>query len=246
MIQHVSLFTGVGGFDLAAERAGMNPAAMCEIDKNAQNILKKHWPNTPLFTDVKEVTGDSLRKLNIDPTRTVLSGGFPCQDVSVAGKRAGLAGARTGLFWEVIRIINEFQPAWIVLENVPGLLTSNSGRDMGTVLGALEISGYQDLAYRILDAQHFGVPQRRRRVFIVGHLGTTDQWAGEVLAITESSRRHSEKSEQAWPDTAGTIADSVRGTVAATLNSGGNTGGFRTEPGEHLVVCESQTSPNKH
>jgi len=228
-LQHVSLFSGVGGFDLAAERAGMQPAAMCEIDTNAQNILKKHWPNTPLFTDVKEVTGDSLRQLGIDPTRTVLDGGFPCQDVSVAGRRAGLAGARTGLFWEIIRILNEFQPAWIVLENVPGLLTSNNGRDMGTILGALEISGYQDLAYRILDAQHFGVPQRRRRVFIVGHLGTTDAWAGQVLAISESSRRHPQTSQQAWPN------------IAATLTSGAHRAGVnpperRKEDDVNLVV----------
>jgi len=245
-LQHVSLFSGVGGFDLAAERAGMQPAAMCEIDTNAQNILKKHWPNTPLFTDVKEVTGDSLRQLGIDPTRTVLTGGFPCQDVSVAGRRAGLAGARTGLFWEVIRILNEFQPAWIVLENVPGLLTSNNGRDMGTVLGALEISGYQDLAYRILDAQYFGVPQRRRRVFISGHLGTTDAWAGQILAISESSRRHPQTSKQAGPHTTETVAGRADRTIAATLNSGGNLGGFRTEPGEHLVVREGETSSNQH
>jgi len=287
-LQHVSLFSGVGGFDLAAERAGMQPAAMCEIDTNAQNILKKHWPNTPLFTDVKEVTGDSLRQLGIDPARTVLTGGFPCQDVSVAGRRTGLAGARTGLFWEIIRILNEFQPTWIVLENVPGLLTTNSGRDMGTVLGSLALSGYNDLAYRILDSKNFGVPQRRRRIFIVGRLGPTGERSGKILAITESSRRHPQTSEQAGSNIAATLTSSAHRAgvntpgrrteddvnlvvntltanglgggwsgrqprtsrtpvdIAATLNSGGNTGGFRTEPGEHLVVCESETRSNQH
>jgi DNA (cytosine-5)-methyltransferase 1 len=208
-LTQVSLFSGVGGFDLAGDRAGITPAAMCEIDKSCQSVLKAHWPDVPLFTDVKEVTGDSLRGLGIDPDRTVLTGGFPCQDVSVAGLRAGLAGARTGLFWEVIRILKEFQPAYFVLENVPGLLTSNRGRDMGTVLWALEECGYHDLAYRILDAQHFGVPQRRRRVFIVGHLGSTYAWAGEVLAITQGSKRDSDPSDAAGEDVARTFEPSV-------------------------------------
>ena len=239
--QHVSLFTGVGGFDLAAERTGIIPAAMCEIDKQAQHVLTTHWPNVPLFTDVKEVTGDSLRQLGINPARTILTGGFPCQDVSVAGKRAGLAGARTGLFWEVTRILNEFQPSWFLLENVPGLLTSNGGRDMGTIWGALEECGYHDRAYRVLDAQHFGVPQRRRRVFIAGHLGSTSGWAGEVLALISGGEWDSESGHAARSDTAGTIAQRAHRTIpvnALTANGlgGGGPDDNMAQAG-HLVVC---------
>ena len=208
-LQHVSLFTGVGGFDLAAERTGIIPAAMCEIDKQAQHVLTTHWPNVPLFTDVKEVTGDSLRQLGIDAGRTILTGDFPCQDVSVAGLRAGLAGARTGLFFEVVRILREFQPAWFLLENVPGLLTSNNGRDMGTVLWSLQECGYDDMAYRILDAQHFGVPQRRRRVFIAGHLGSTNGWAGEVLALVQGGEWDSESSNTSGSDVTRTVEPSI-------------------------------------
>jgi len=207
-LTQVSLFSGVGGFDLAGDRAGIKPAAMCEIDKACQSVLKAHWPDVPLFTDVKEVTGDSLRGLGIDPSNTIISGGFPCQDVSVAGLRAGLGGARSGLFFEVARILTEFQPAWVVLENVPGLLTSRDGRDMGTVIGTLEECGYHDWAYRILDAQHFGVPQRRRRVFIVGHLGSTFGWAGEVLAVWSGSGWDSDEGDTSGEDVARTFEPS--------------------------------------
>jgi DNA (cytosine-5)-methyltransferase 1 len=169
---------------------------MCEIDKQAQQVLKAHWPDVPLFTDVKEVTGESLRALGLDPRHTVITGGFPCQDLSTAGKRAGLDGARSGLFWEVIRILDEFHPQWVVLENVSGLLNSQSGRDMGTVVTSLEKCGYE-WAYRVLDSQNFGVPQRRRRVFIVGHFGTSSGRPAEVLAISKVSSRNPEQGQQA-------------------------------------------------
>jgi DNA (cytosine-5)-methyltransferase 1 len=106
-----------------------------------------------------------------DPARVdVLTGGFPCQDVSVAGRRAGLAGARTGLFWEFLRVARELRPSWVLLENVPGLLSSNDGRDFAVVLSALAGLGY-GVAWRVLDSRYFGVAQRRRRVFVVGRLG---------------------------------------------------------------------------
>jgi len=113
--------------------------------------------------DVRSTTGDDLRDAE------VVCGGFPCQDVSVAGHRAGLVGDKSGLWFEFHRLIGEARPPWVVIENVPGLLSSNGGRDMGTVLGGLGDLGY-GWAYRVLDAQWFGVPQRRRRVFIVGCL----------------------------------------------------------------------------
>lgn len=167
----VSLFAGVGGFDLALERNGVNVVAAVEIDANARGVLRHRFPNTTLFNDVMEVTGEQLRDAGFDGDNGIIVGGFPCQDLSVAGRRAGLEGARSGLFWQICRLLDETKAKFFVLENVPGLLSSNDGRDMGAVIGALVDRGY-GVAYRILDAQHFGVAQRRRRVFIVGSLGT--------------------------------------------------------------------------
>jgi len=183
----VSLFAGVGGFDLALQRAGVDVRAMVEWDKNAQGVLRHRFPDVALFGDVQEVSGDELRAVGFVPERGIITGGFPCQDLSVAGKRAGLAGARSGLFWEIMRLVDELGPKWLILENVPGLLSSNGGRDLGVVLGALAERGY-GFAYRILDAQHFGVPQRRRRVFIVGCAGDNGRAPAEVLALIESLR----------------------------------------------------------
>jgi DNA (cytosine-5)-methyltransferase 1 len=191
----VSLFAGVGGFDLALERAGVPVVASVEIDKHARGVLQQQFPNTTLLEDVKDVTGDQLSKLGFDGSDGIIVGGFPCQDLSVAGKRAGLAGGRSGLFWEICRILDETKTKWFVLENVPGLLSSNDGRDMGTVVQALVERGY-GIAYRILDAQYFGVAQRRRRVFIVGCLGDDGRASAEVLALVEGMRRYSAEVDQ--------------------------------------------------
>ena len=200
----VSLFAGVGGFDIALERAGVEVKAMVEWDKNAQGVLRHRFPNTALFGDVQEVTGDDLRGAGFVPERGIITGGFPCQDLSVAGKRAGLDGVRSGLFWEIMRLCDELSPKWLILENVPGLLSSNGGRDIGVVLGALAERGY-GFAYRVLDAQFFGVPQRRRRVFIVGCLGDSGRAPAEVLALLESLRGDSEASDEAGQEVAGTL-----------------------------------------
>ena len=180
----VSLFAGVGGFDLALMRAGVKVVASVEIDKKAQEILKRHFPESTIFGDIMEVTGEQLIAAGFIPERGIITGGFPCQDLSVAGKRAGLGGARSGLFWQICRLLDETRAQNFILENVPGLLSSNSGKDMACVLEALVERGYR-IAYRVLDAQHFGVPQRRRRVFIVGCLGDTGRSPEEILAIAE-------------------------------------------------------------
>ncbi len=164
-----SLFSGIGGFDLGFERAGMCCAWQCEIDPKAQEVLLKHF-NVELYRDVKLLTDAKPVEL--------ICGGFPCQDVSIAGRRAGLAGERSGLWFEFARIIDELEPRWVVIENVPGLLSSNEGRDFATIIHWLVKRGY-GVAWRILDAQYFGVAQRRRRVFIVASLGNGR--AAEVL-----------------------------------------------------------------
>ena len=204
----VSLFSGVGGFDLALERHGIPVVASVEIDKRARGVIARHFPNTQLFNDVTEVTGGQLRDAGFVPDDGIITGGFPCQDLSVAGRRAGLAGERSGLFWEIARLADELQPRWLILENVPGLLSSQGGRDMGIVLGTLGELGY-GFAYRVLDSQFFGLAQRRKRVFIVGCLGDDGRAPGEVLALREGVRGYPAPSRATRQDIAGDVGEGV-------------------------------------
>ena len=204
----VSLFAGIGGFDLAMQRQGVRVVASVEIDKNCNKVLAQHFPNTKQFNDITEVKGSDLIEAGFTPDRGIITGGFPCQDLSVAGKRAGLAGARSGLFWEAARIVEETQSNWFIIENVPGLLTSNSGADFGVVIGTMADLGY-GVAWRVLDAQYFGVPQRRRRVFIVGQRDPDSTSAGEVLFNSQGSRGRSSQKQSQQQEVAGHIAESV-------------------------------------
>jgi DNA (cytosine-5)-methyltransferase 1 len=190
----VSLFAGIGGFDLALEKSGIQVVASVEIDKKAQAVLARHFPNAKQFNDVEEVTGEQLILAGFNPANGIITGGFPCQDLSVAGKRAGLAGKRSGLFWEICRLIDETRSQTVILENVPGLLSSNNGKDMAVVIEALVERGYR-LAWRVLDAQYFGVPQRRKRVFIVASLGNSGRAPEEILDLRESRTRYLAESE---------------------------------------------------
>ena len=202
-----SLFTGVGGFDLGFEQAGMKCEWQVEFDKNCQNILRKHWSETELFDDVRTVGKHNLKPVD------VICGGFPCQDVSIAGKRAGLAGERSGLWSEFARIIDELEPNWVVIENVPGLLSSNRGRDFATVIRWLAERGY-GVAWRILDSQYFGVAQRRRRVFIVASFGNGN--ASEILFEREGVRWNTEKGRKTGED----IAYSIRANPSHSCDKG--------------------------
>lgn len=172
-----SLCSGVGGIDLGFERAGCRTIGFVEWDKHCQSVLRRHWPTVNIASDLKET---HVRRGSAD----VIIGGTPCQDLSVAGERAGLDGSRSSLFFDYARVIGECEPEWIVWENVAGALTSGKGRDMGTVIGELADLGY-GVAWRVLDAQYFGVAQRRRRVVLVGRRGDVRS-AGEVLALGDS------------------------------------------------------------
>lgn len=160
-----SLFAGIGGFDLGFECQGFKCLWQCEIDKYANQVLENHWPEVKRYNDIRQLTNPE----SVD----IICGGFPCQDLSVAGNRVGLSGQRSGLFFEMARIIDEIRPKWFVLENVPGLLSSKNGQDMQTVLETLVKLGYC-IAYRVLDSKNFGVAQRRKRVFIIGSFGNAD------------------------------------------------------------------------
>ena len=208
----VSLFAGVGGFDLAAEQSGIEPSLCCEIDPMAKGVLKHRFPDAILIDDVKDITGDKLRELGFSPETTIISGGFPCQDVSIAGKRKGFEGERSSLFFEIVRILREFNPKWFVLENVPGLFTSHEGRDMGAVVGTLADLGYV-FGWRVLDSQFFGVPQRRRRVFIVGCAGGGRGMVEQVLFECEGGFGDSSKVVTAGEEIAGSSGNSVISTL---------------------------------
>jgi DNA (cytosine-5)-methyltransferase 1 len=187
-----------------------------EIDKPAAAISRRHFPDAHQFDDVTTVSGHDLRAVGFVGDRGIITAGFPCQDLSVAGKRAGLAGARSGLWWHVVRLLQETQARWFVGENVPGLLSSNGGRDMGAVLGSLGELGY-GFAYRVLDAQFTGVPQRRRRVFIVGHLGVPFTAPAEVLFELESGAGDS----AAGGETGQGVTAGVAAGVGVASRSGG-------------------------
>ena len=206
MITGVSLFAGVGGFDLAMERQGVKVVASVEIDKHCKSVLERKFPNAKQFDDVTTVKGSELIAAGFNPSKGIITGGFPCQDLSVAGKRAGLAGARSGLFWEIARIVEETQTEYAILENVPGLLSSNNGADFAVVLGTMADLGYS-VAWRVLDAQYFGVPQRRKRVFIACRRASSGS-AGEILFKSEGLRRDPASSQSQRQDSTSSLARS--------------------------------------
>ena len=251
MITGVSLFAGVGGFDLAMTRKGVKVVATVEIDKKCNEVLAHHFPEAKQFTDVQQITGKDLLDVGFDPTNGIITGGFPCQDLSVAGKRAGLAGARSGLFWEIRRLVEETQTEWFVLENVPGLLSSNGGKDFGIVLGEMAELGYS-LGWRVLDAQYFGVPQRRRRVFIVGSRSGGSERIRKVLFERQGVRRNLASSQQTRQDSTASTPRSIRkaslgsgkdiaNTIPAELYHHGTVVNQDANNG-HVVLEQSQTS----
>lgn len=184
----VSLFAGVGTFDHGFHNAGWRTVGLCEWDKQAREVLAARFPGVPITNDVTTTSGTEF-----GPAEVVMFGS-PCQDLSVAGKRGGLAGSRSGLFGEALRFISEMQeatngqyPRFAIWENVLGAFSSNGGRDFAHVLGSFLECGARDVAWRVLDSQHFGVPQRRQRIIVVADFRA--ERAAEVLALESGVRR---------------------------------------------------------
>lgn len=175
-----TLCSGIEAPTLAWDGLGWHPQWFTEIDPFASAVLAHHYPGIPNHGDINDVTL---------PPVGLICGGTPCQDFSIAGNREGMAGERSGLALRFLEIVDELQPSWIVWENVPGCLSTNGGKDFGAFLGGMGECGY-GFAYRVLNAQYYGVPQRRRRVFVVGYLG---DWrpAAAVLFEQHSLQRHS-------------------------------------------------------
>ena len=210
-----SLFAGVGGFDLGLEAAGWECEWQVEWDKHCQQTLTHHWPDVPKWWDVSEVNGAEL------PPVDVITFGSPCQDLSVAGKRAGIQqeGGRSNLFFEATRIIKEMRdatgntfPRWAIWENVPGAFSSNKGDDFEAVINEMVDIGANLVEWSVLDAQHFGVPQRRKRIFVLACFDTaiSDRGGRPVLAVTESSPGDSKKGESSRQNVAVAPATSFR------------------------------------
>jgi len=214
-----STFTGVGGADLGLERAGFSIAWQCELDAWKRSVLAAHWPDVPIYDDITTLHDPALVDL--------LIGGFPCQDLSVAGKRKGFTGERSILAFEFLRLAESLRPRWLLLENVPGLLSSNRGRDLARLLDEVGTIGY-GWAFRILDARYFGVPQRRRRVFICARRADTlnDSRRASEIALRALWEGSGGDTTPGWPprqDTATSVGSSSeeRGIFNATAAFGG-------------------------
>ena len=194
-MNYLSVCSGVEAATVAWHKLGWNPVAFSEIEKFPSEVLAHHYPSVPNLGDMSNYKEWNFGEKTID----LLVGGTPCQSFSVAGLRKGLEDPRGNLALIYCGILDKFRPKWFIWENVPGVLSSSKGKDFGSFLGAVGELGY-GFSYRVLDAQNFGVPQRRRRVFVVGHLG---DWrpAAEVLFEPESLSRHIEESRKKRKDT---------------------------------------------
>ena len=237
-----SFFSGIGGIDLGFERAGAEIVFQSEINPFSCSVLERHWPNVKLAGDINEVKPEDI------PEAEIYFGGFPCQDLSLAnqGKRLGLAGERSGLFFKFAELVAAARPRWIFLENVPGLLNSNNGEDFKTLIAKLDELGY-GVSWRVLDAKYFGTPQRRRRVYIVGSLGTLG--AAEVLfgcgatEIVAKSRRGEEHSYAAGVEKEHRVANfySIQHAgIGRKPSAGPQAKGYRND-GE-TYTCDSRGS----
>ena len=164
-MKYLSLCSGIEAATVAWHPLGWEAVAYSEIERFPSEVLAHHYPNTPNLGDMTK-----FKEWNLESNVDVLVGGTPCQSFSVAGLRKGLDDPRGNLMLTYLAIAKQYRPNWLVWENVPGVLSSNGGRDFGSFLGGLAECGY-GFAYRVLDAQFFGVAQRRRRVFVVGYLG---------------------------------------------------------------------------
>jgi len=211
-MKYGSVCSGVEAASVAWHHLSWEPQWFSEIDKFPSAVLNHHFPSVPNLGDMTNY------KEWPDEPISLLVGGTPCQSFSVAGLRKGLDDPRGNLMLTYLGIADRYKPKWLVWENVPGVLSSNKGRDFGTFLGALGALGY-GFAYRVLDAQYFGVAQRRRRVFVVGYLGDWRR-AAAVLFERESLSGNPAPSREAKQDVAGTVT---------TRSGSGGSGGLGTD-----------------
>ena len=208
-----SLFAGVGGFDIGFDNAGWECGFQIEWDNHCQQVLTHHWPEVPKWWDVSEVNGAEL------PPVDLITFGSPCQDLSLAGKRAGLVeGSRSNLFFEATRIIKEMRdatngqfPKWAIWENVAGAFSSNKGEDFDAVLQEMVNIGGHHIEWHCMDAQFYGVPQRRRRVFVIACFDPAilERGGQALLPVGEGRRGNTSSRNKKRKETSPTLGDSV-------------------------------------
>jgi len=222
-LKQFDLFAGYGGFTIAGERCGFETIGFSEIDKYANAVLKYHYPNITNYYDITKINWAEV------PDFDLLTGGSPCQDLSIAGKRRGLEGERSGLFYEYMRAVREKKPKYFIWENVKGALSSNQGRDFAFVLNEMAEAGYS-LWWQVLNAKDFGVPQNRERIFVIGF---RDGSPREVFFERGSDQVSDKQNEQRNAYCLNAGGDKHRGTYVRdlttretmpTLHSGGNGG----------------------
>jgi DNA (cytosine-5)-methyltransferase 1 len=223
-MKYLSVCSGIEAASKAWEPIGWEPVAFSEIEPFPSAVLKHHWPKVPNLGDMSKYEQWNIQSGSVD----LLVGGTPCQSFSVAGLRQGLKDPRGNLMLTYLAIAERLKPRWLVWENVPGVLSSNGGKDFGSFLGALGELGYE-WAYRVLDAQWFGVAQRRRRVFVVAHLGE-GSLAAKVLFESESVRRDTPPSREARQGVATNVEAGVgvslpEREVVGCLSDGAHMGG---------------------
>jgi len=226
-VRYLSVCSGIEAASVAWESLGWTPVAFAEIEKFPSKVLAYHYPGVANLGDMTRFREWDIERNAVD----VLVGGTPCQSFSVAGLRKGLDDPRGNLALTFIAMVEHFKPEWVIWENVPGVLSSSGGRDFGSFLGALGQLGY-GFAYRVLDAQYFGVPQRRRRVFVVAHSSGNSRRAAEVLFEPESLRGDSTKSNRKGEKSTSSPASSVDangiqrtvGTLCADTHPGAYSG----------------------
>jgi len=224
-VRYLSVCSGIEAATVAWHPLGWTPAAFSEIEAFPRAVLQHHYPHVPLHGDFTTIEADQYGPIDL------LVGGTPCQSFSIAGLRGGLDDDRGNLALEFLRLAQRTRAKWLVWENVPGVLSSNGGRDFGAILGGMVELGY-GFAYRVLDAQFFGVPQRRRRVFVVGCLG---DWRGSAAVLFErdSLSGHSAPRRQK--------GEGVAGTLKACAGKSGTPNG--AEEADRLVIWPAETAP---
>ena len=226
-MRYGSVCSGIEAATAAWHPLGWEPAFFSEIEPFPRAVLAHHYPQVPLHGDFTTIGADQYGAIDL------LVGGTPCQSFSIAGLRGGLDDDRGNLALEFLRLAQRKRPKWLVWENVPGVLSSNGGRDFGAILGGMVECGY-GFAYRVLDAQFFGVPQRRRRVFVVGCLG---DWRSAAAVLFE---RHSLQGHSAPRRQKG---QAVAGAIARCSFSGGAGGRPEGAAGNHFVSWPAEVAP---
>ncbi len=246
----LDLFSGIGGFSLGLERAGFQTVAFCEIEEYPRAVLAKHWPGVPIYNDVRTLSADTLRRDGVTDIDAIC-GGFPCQDLSYAGKRAGIEGARSGLWSEYARLVGEIRPHVVIVENVPGLLSAGLGR----VLADLSALGY-DAVWDCVPASAVSAPHRRDRVWIIAHAAGGVRQRGalrdeghtaqlrEAVAHSQSERRGEAGRDSQLPTQRASSGSEVLAYADNTGLEGRGRASLSERPGERVAGAGGSYVPD--